>query len=133
MVGWGWLYGVECVGNKPHRCGAGRAAVCAPAARGGSHAGCGLCAPAARGRGRGRERRAAERAEAGDSGAERARAAEREGTGQRDSIADGTALRDIVGEEVAATFERSRRNPRAILFLCRLRYSSVFLSKKLSE
>jgi len=41
------------------------------------------------------------------------------------SIADGTALRDIVGEEVAATFERSRRNPRAILFLCRLRYSSV--------
>ena len=30
--------------------------------------------------------------------AERARAAE------RDSIADGTALRDIVGEEVAATF-----------------------------
>lgn len=34
-----------------------------------------------------------ERAEAGDSGAERG-----EGTGQRDSIADGTALRNIVGE-----------------------------------
>ena len=34
MVGWGWLYGVEGAGNKPHRCGAGRAAVCAPAARG---------------------------------------------------------------------------------------------------
>ena len=65
---------------------------------------------------------------AGDSGAERGK-----GTGQRDSIADGTALRNIVGEEVAATFENSRRNPRAILFLCRLRYSSVFLSKKLSE
>ena len=27
-----------------------------------------------------------------------------EGTGQRDSIADGTALRNIMGEEVAATF-----------------------------
>ena len=64
------------------------------------HAGCGLCAPAARGRGR-------ERAEAGDSGAERGEGS-RESTGQRDSIADGTALRDIVGEEVAAnlrTFE----------------------------
>ena len=45
------------------------------------HAGCGLCAPAARGR---------------ESG-------ERRGQ-QRDSIADGTALRNIVGEEVAATF-----------------------------
>ena len=41
--------------------------------------------------------RARERAES--SGAERG-----EGTGQRDSIADGTALRYIVGEEVAATF-----------------------------
>ena len=53
-------------------------------------------------RARERERAEAERAEAGDSGAERrgrgARAAE------RDSIADGTALRNIVGEEVAATF-----------------------------
>ena len=46
------------------------------------HAGCGLCAPAARGRGR-------ERAEAGDS------------------IADGTTLRYIVGEEVAATLRTS--------------------------
>ena len=55
--------------------------------------GCGLCAPAARGRGRGRERRAAER--------RGARAAE------RDSIADGTALRNIVGEEVAATLRTS--------------------------
>jgi len=54
---------------------------------------CGLCAPAARGRGRGRERRAAER--------RGARAAE------RDSIADGTALRNIVGEEVAATLRTS--------------------------
>ena len=43
------------------------------------------CAPCGA---RERERRAAERAEAGDSGAERG-----EGTGQRDSIADGTALR----------------------------------------
>ena len=42
-----------------------------------------------------RERREAERAEAGDSGAARAAA--------RDSIADGTALRNIVGEEGAAT------------------------------
>ena len=39
----------------------------------------------------------AERAEAGDSGAERG-AGSRESTGQRDSIADGTALRNIVGE-----------------------------------
>ena len=59
-------------------------------------------------RARERERRAAERAEAGDSGAERG-----EGTGrrERDSIADGTALRYIVGEEVAATFESSRIFP----------------------
>ena len=42
------------------------------------------------------------RAGAGESGAERGAG---ESTGQRDSIADGTALRDIVGEEVAATFE----------------------------
>ena len=41
--------------------------------------GCGLCAPAARGRGRGRGR---------ESGEQRSG----EGTGQRDSIADGTAL-----------------------------------------
>ena len=53
--------------------------------------GCGLCAPAARGRGRGRGR---------ESGEQRSG----EGTGQRDSIADGTALRNIVGKEVAATF-----------------------------
>ena len=49
--------------------------------------------------------RARERAES--SGAERG-----EGTGQRegaerDSIADGTALRNIVGEEVAATLRTS--------------------------
>ena len=64
---------------------------------------------AMRGVGCARLRRAgeAERAEAGDSGAERGEGS-RESTGQRDSIADGTALRDIVGEEVAAnlrTFE----------------------------
>ena len=47
-----------------------------------------------------RLRRAGERAES--SGAERG-----EGTGQRDSIADGTALRNIVGEEVAATLRTS--------------------------
>ena len=51
--------------------------------------GCGLCAPAARGRGR----------ESGEG-----RGQQRESTGQRDSIADGTALRNTVGEEVAATF-----------------------------
>ena len=42
---------------------------------------------------------------------ERARARQRaergESTGQRDSIADGTALRNIVGEEVAATLRTS--------------------------
>ena len=52
-----------------------------------------------------RLRRAGEGAGAGEraesSGAERARAAE------RDSIADGTALRNIVGEEVAATLRTS--------------------------
>ena len=53
------------------------------------HAGCGLCAPAARGRGR----------ESGEGSRER--------QGQRDSIADGTALRNIVGEEVAATLRTS--------------------------
>ena len=37
---------------------------------------------------------------------ERARAAER-GRRERDSIADGTALLDIVGEEVAATLRTS--------------------------
>ena len=31
----------------------------------------------------------------------------RESTGQRDSIADGTALRNIVGEEVATTLRTS--------------------------
>ena len=61
--------------------------------------GCGLCAPAARGRGRGRgrergEQRSGESGEAGDSR-------------ERDSIADGTALRNIVGEEVAATLRTS--------------------------
>ena len=40
------------------------------------------------------------------SGAERG-AGSRESTGQRDSIADGTALRNIVGEEVAATLRTS--------------------------
>ena len=49
----------------------------------------------------------AERAEAGDSGAERGEGS-RESTGQRDSIADGTALRDIVGEEVAANLREFR-------------------------
>ena len=43
------------------------------------------------------------RARGAESGAERG-AGSRESTGQRDSIADGTALRNIVGEEVAATF-----------------------------
>ena len=43
-------------------------------------------------RARERERREAERAEAGDSGAERGEGS-RERQGQRDSIADGTALR----------------------------------------
>ena len=58
--------------------GAGRAAVCAPAARG--------------------------RGESGEQRGGEGRGQQREGTGQRDSIADGTALRNIVGEEVAATF-----------------------------
>ena len=49
-------------------------------------------------RARERERRAAER---------RGARAERESIGQRDSIADGTALRNIVGEEVAATLRTS--------------------------
>ena len=56
-------------------------------------------------------------AEAGDSGEQRSG----EGRGQqRDSIADGTALRYIVGEEVAATLERVLLDS---LFLCLLRYS----------
>ena len=67
-----WRYGVWC-------------------ARGGSHAGCGLCAPAARGRERSGE----------------GRGQHREGGEQRESIADGTALRNIVGEEVAATLRTS--------------------------
>ena len=46
------------------------------------------------------------RAGAVESGAERG-AGSRESTGQRDSIADGTALRNIVGEEVAATLRTS--------------------------
>ena len=57
-----------------------------------------------------RLRRAGEGAGAGERaerrGAERG-AGSREGAGQRDSIADGTALRDIVGEEVAATLRTS--------------------------
>ena len=61
------------------------------------------CGARERARARERDRRAAERAEAGDSGAERGEGS-RERQGQRDSIADGTALRNIVGEEVAATF-----------------------------
>ena len=60
-----WRYGVRC-------------------ARGGSHAGCGLCAPAARGRGR-------------ESG-QRRETAEQRGEG---SSADGTALR-CAGEAVKA-------------------------------
>ena len=52
------------------------------------------------------------RAGAGESGAER-------GAGSRESIADGTALRNIVGEEVAATFgDTEDLSPRA-LCLCR--------------
>ena len=78
----------------------------------------------------GARERARERAERGGG---RGEGGERERERERDSIADGTALRYIVGEEVAATFEGSRRNPRGLLFLCRLRFSSVFLSKKLSE
>ena len=58
-----------------------------------------------------RLRRAGEGAGAGER-AERGGAERGEGTGQRegrerDSIADGTALRDIVGEEVAATLRTS--------------------------
>ena len=45
------------------------------------------------------------RAGAAESG--EGRGQPREGTGQRDSIADGTALRNIVGEEVAATLRTS--------------------------
>ena len=58
-----------------------------------------MCAPAARGRGReSGEQRSGQRRETAERG---------EGTGQRDSIADGTALRDIVGEEVTATLRTS--------------------------
>ena len=58
------------------------------------------------------------RAGAGESGAERGEGS-RESTGQRDSIADGTALRNTVGEEVAATFgDTEDLSPRA-LCLCR--------------
>ena len=55
------------------------------------HAGCGLCARES-GEGRGGRQR---------SGEGRGHRAE------RDSIADGTALRNIVGEEVAATLRTS--------------------------
>jgi hypothetical protein len=50
------------------------------------------------------------RAGVGESGEQRIgeeRGQQRESTGQRDSIADGTALRNIVGEEVAATLRTS--------------------------
>ena len=79
-----WRYGVRC-------------------ARGGSHAGCGLCAPVARGRGRGRERGRERERRAAERGERRGGRQQRE----RDSIADGTALRNIVGEEVAATLRTS--------------------------
>ena len=49
--------------------------------------------------------RARERAES--SGAERGEGSRERAQGQRDSIADGTALRNIVGEEVAATLRTS--------------------------
>ena len=63
-------------------------------------------------------RERAERAEAGDSGAERGEGTgQRERQGQRDSIADGTALRNIVGEEVAATLRASEIRLRGS-FLC---------------
>ena len=64
--------------------------------------GCGVRAEGAmRGVGCARLRRAGagERAERGEGSRER--------QGQRDSIADGTALRNIVGEEVAATLRTS--------------------------
>ena len=61
--------------------------------------GCGVRAEGAmRGVGCARLRRAG----AVESGAERGA-----GSRERDSIADGTALRDIVGEEVAATLRTS--------------------------
>ena len=59
--------------------------------RRGAGGGVRACGARERARARERERRAAERAEAGDSGAERGHRAE-------GSIADGTALRYIVGE-----------------------------------
>ena len=62
--------------------------------------------------------RAGEGAGAAESGAERGEGS-RERQGQRDSIADGTALRNTVGEEVAATFgDTEDLSPRA-LCLCR--------------
>jgi len=58
-----------------------------------------------------RLRRAGEGAGAGEraesSGAERGEGSRERAQGQRDSIADGTALRNIVGEEVAATLRTS--------------------------
>ena len=74
------------------------------------HAGCGLCAPTARGRAR----------ESGEGRGGRQRSGEGRGhRAERDSIADGTALRNIVGEEVAATFgDTEDLFPRA-LCLCR--------------
>ena len=56
---------------------------------------------------------------------ERARARERERRGaraaERDSIADGTALR--CGRVGSRHFRELEENPRALLFLCLLRYS----------
>jgi len=57
------------------------------------------CGARERARARERERREAERRGARAQGRERA--------AERDSIADGTALRNIVGEEVAATLRAS--------------------------
>ena len=72
--------------------------MCAPAARGGSRE-----AESAEGAMRGVGCARLRRAGAG----ERAERGGRRHRAERDSIADGTALRDIVGEEVAATLRTS--------------------------
>ena len=73
------------------------------------HAGCGLCAPTARGRAR----------ESGEGRGGRQRSGEGRGhRAERDSIADGTALRNIVGEEVAATLRTSEIRLGGSLSLC---------------
>ena len=65
----------------------------------------------------GQRRETAERRGAGDSGAERDEGS-RERQRQRDSIADGTALRNIVGEEVAATFgDTEEKSPGYLVFV----------------